>query len=155
MPIDEFTNLARLSLEIDDLTEEQEAELRDGVDLVITIKDASKNVLEVLSLTKTSFTASPVELVVKGEELEDRTDAVKFRSDVPYYIQLVSADGTTVFSGLDNSDYVSTTGEEMLFAYIPKKSYERTMMIQTRWNREINGGKTNPAYFRIIALDID
>ena len=189
LPIDEFTNLARLRLEIDDLTEEQEAELRDGVDLVVTIKDASKNILEVLSLSKTSFTASPAELVVKGEELEDRTDVVKFRSDVPYYIQLVNSDGTVVTSGLDNSNYVSTTGsasiilrnvneidyefdtrtayyieeipgktgvfsfgvrnsdDEMLFAYVNQSSSEGTMNIQTRRNREINGEETNPAEF--------
>lgn len=102
VPIDEFTNIAALRLEIDDLTEEQEAELRDGVELVVTVKDASKAVLEVLNFTKTSFTDSPDELVMPGEELEDLTDVVKFRSDIPYYIQTYKADGTEIVGGLDN-----------------------------------------------------
>ncbi|KQC29492.1 hypothetical protein [Flagellimonas eckloniae] len=113
LPIDEFTNLATLRLEIDDLTAEQEAELRDGVDLVVTVKDASKAVLEVLNFTKTSFTDSPDELIMNGEGLEDLTDVVKFRSDIPYYIQMVSEDGT-VYGGPDNSFYLSNTGTDRM-----------------------------------------
>lgn len=110
VPIDEFTNLAALRLEIDDLTEEQEAELRDGVDLVVTVKDDSKNVLEVLNFTKTSFSDSPDELLMEGEELEDLTDVVKFRSGIPYYIQVLTpgSDGTEVFGGPSNSAFTDS-----------------------------------------------
>ena len=109
LPIDEFTNIAALRLEIDDLTEEQEAELRDGVDLVVTVKDESKSVLEVLEFTKTSFTDSPDELQMEGKELEDLTDVVKFRSGIPYYIQFVSADGTNAGGGPSNQAYNDNT----------------------------------------------
>ena len=109
VPIDEFTNLAALRLEIDDLTEEQVAELRDGVDLVVTVKDDSKNVLEVSNFTKTSFSDSPDELLMEGEELEDLTDVVKFKSGIPYYIQVYSDDGKEIIGGPDNRTFNSTT----------------------------------------------
>ncbi|TMM55959.1 hypothetical protein FEE95_15055 [Maribacter algarum] len=109
LPIDEFTNMAVLRLEIDDLTEEQEAELRDGVDLVVTVKDDSKNVLEVLNFTKTSFSDSPDELIMPGEELEDLTDVVKFKSGIPYYIQVYSDDGKEIIGGPDNRTFNHNT----------------------------------------------
>ena len=246
VPVDPFTNIASIRLEIDDLTAEQETELKDGVDLVVTVKDASKEILEVSNFTKTSFTDSPNELMMEGAELADRTDVIRFRSDIPYYIQLLNDDGTAVVQGAVNTNYLSTTSisesidlrsvadidydvdtstayyfEEIpgktgvfsigvrdgnggkLFAYI-KGDASGTLNIQTRENRRINGSDTNttanigyqfriekaglgvytistespsfglgplkriggnarlgingggsPAYFRIIALDID
>ena len=125
LPIDEFTNMAVLRLEIDDLTEEQEAELRDGVDLVVTVKDASKAILEVLNFTKTSFTDSPDELIMPGEELEDLTDVVKFKSGIPYYIQVYSDDGKEIIGGPDNRTFNSTTSlsENIYFRHSDEIDY--------------------------------
>jgi hypothetical protein len=126
LPIDEFTNLAALRLEIDDLTEEQEAELREGVDLVVTVKDDSKNVLEILNFTKTSFSDSPVELLMEGEELEDLTDVVKFKSDIPYYIQFYNADGTVIAGGPDNRAFTNSASlaEKIKLRDISNINYE-------------------------------
>ncbi|WP_350290804.1 hypothetical protein [uncultured Croceitalea sp.] len=126
VPIDEFTNIAALRLEIDDLTEEQEAELRDGVELVVTVKDASKAVLEVLNFTKTSFTDSPDELVMPGEGLEDLTDVVKFRSDIPYYIQFYNSDGTVIAGGADNRAFTNSASlaEKIKLRDISNINYE-------------------------------
>jgi len=101
--VDEFTNLARLQLEIDELAEEQEVELRDGVDILVTIKDESKNILESKPFTKTSFTDNPSELNMEGTGLDDLNDIVKFRNDKIYFIQLYDPDGKEIIGSPNNS----------------------------------------------------
>ncbi len=149
VPIDEFTNLAVLRLEIDDLTEEQEAELRDGVDLVVTVKDDSKNVLEVLNFTKTSFSDSPDELLMEGEELEDLTDVVKFKSGIPYYIQLYSDDGKEIIGGPDNRTFNSTTSLSRLIYFRDAAEIDYTVDTSTAYFFEEIPGKPGVFSFGI------
>ena len=107
LTIDEFTNIARLQFEIDDLTAEQEAELREGVDILVTVKDENKNVLESKPFKKTSFTENPNALNMVGDDLDDLNDIVKFRSDMRYAVQSYNEDGTEIIGGLQNSGHAN------------------------------------------------
>ncbi len=110
--IDEYTNMANHSIQVDDLTEAQEKELREGVDLTITIKDANNQVIETEELTKTSFTPSPAEIFLEGKSLTDLTPPVSIRSDVPHYIQIYTEDFSGIRGGINNSNYYRTDSRE-------------------------------------------
>lgn len=110
LTLDEYTNMAKHSFDIDDLSDEQEAELREGVDIVITAKDENNNVIDTKTITKTSFKSSPQDIKLKGESLADQTPAVSIRSDVPHYIQVYERNSNEIGGGL-NSEYYSYTSK--------------------------------------------
>lgn len=151
--IDEYTNMAKHSFKIDDLTDAQAEELRDGVDLTITIKDANNDVIEEQVLTRTSFTPSPSEIALEGAQLTDLSPPVSLRSDVPYYIQLFRED--EIQGGINNENYAYTDFVASSVWGIKNENinYESEFDLRIVYHLEAIAGK--PGVFAIARYDGD
>jgi len=103
--LDEYTNVAKHSFKVDDLTDAEETELREGVDIVIVVKDANGGVLETKTISKTSFIPSPAEIAMEGDDLEDNNPPIALREGVPYYIQDFGNDNENILGGIYNRSY--------------------------------------------------
>jgi hypothetical protein len=86
---DAFNNIANVVFKNEDLPDEVEAELKEGVPVDITILDETDNVLASKSFSKLSFKSSPPEQEIDDERLEDLFAGVTFREDILHYVQIV------------------------------------------------------------------
>ncbi|EDP70802.1 hypothetical protein FBALC1_08583 [Flavobacteriales bacterium ALC-1] len=93
LDVDPFTNIARLKLSIDDLTENAEDELRNGVSIDIEILDPNGNTITSESYSIMSFTQGNNEIDVDASALEANNLELDFNPSVRYYLQLVNAQG--------------------------------------------------------------
>tara|TARA_R110002111_G_scaffold262631_1_gene339642 strand:- start:292 stop:1920 length:1629 start_codon:yes stop_codon:yes gene_type:complete len=91
--VDSLTNIARLKLPIDDLTEAAENELRNGVSIDIQIQDSNDSTITSESYSIISFTQGNNEIDVDASALEAINTELYFNPDVRYYLQLVNAQG--------------------------------------------------------------
>ncbi|SHJ53894.1 ETX/MTX2 family pore-forming toxin [Aquimarina spongiae] len=105
---DEFNNLATLSLKNEDLSEEAQAELKDGVPVSVRVLDKNENELATKSITKLSFTPSPSEEHIPADKLEDLYAKVNLREDVRHYVQIVNQDSNEIY-GAPNSIFFPNT----------------------------------------------
>ncbi|GAA4270907.1 hypothetical protein GCM10022258_02000 [Aquimarina gracilis] len=102
VPFDEFNNIANLSFKNENLSEEAQAELKDGVAITIKVLDENENELVTKVISKISFTSSPSEELISADDLEDRYAKVSIREDVKHYMQIVTGDNDEVY-GAPNS----------------------------------------------------
>nr|WP_299066757.1 hypothetical protein [uncultured Allomuricauda sp.] len=107
-----FSNIASLSFKNEDLTEEAEAELREGVPLIIDILDENGNVLATEEISKQSFTSNPSQIEINSNHLEDLYKTVNLKEDIIYFVQLVEENNTQIF-GAPNSKQFPTGGNNV------------------------------------------
>ncbi len=93
LDVHSFTNIAQLKIPVVDLSENAEAELRDGIGLEIEIRDSSGNQITSESYNKKSFKEGGNQINIDASELEYQVQDLYFTEDLHYYIQPVNADG--------------------------------------------------------------
>ena len=91
--VDSFTNIAKLSLAVDDLSSDAEEELRDGVSLDISILDPSNNVITSKSFSVISFEENGNQIDIDASDLEEQFQEFFFNQNVRHYLQLVDPGG--------------------------------------------------------------
>lgn len=91
--IDAFTSLAVLSISVESLSEEAEAELRDGVEITVDIKNANDQIIHSETFGKTSFKTNENRLIPATFEMEDLGTEVAFKEGMPYFLQIVFTSG--------------------------------------------------------------
>lgn len=96
VPFDEFSNLAILSFENDELEDTLENELKDGVPVQVTVRDENDAVLVTQDFTKLSFKPSPDDEEISAEGLDDLFAEVTLRKDLKYYVQVVNEDNVVI-----------------------------------------------------------
>jgi len=91
--VDLFTNMAQLSLSVEDLTEAAEAELRNGVDLDIEILNTANSVIFSESFTIVSFEENGNQIDIDASSLSYVTEALHFKEGMRHYLQTTNSDG--------------------------------------------------------------
>jgi len=92
--VDPFTKIAQLKLPVEDLSESEEDELKDGVGLEYEVYDESDNLLVSESLSVVSFEENSNQLDVDASSLSYQQQELDFGDNVRYYLQLVDSDGS-------------------------------------------------------------
>lgn len=87
--IDPDTNLAQLSIKVQDLSEAAQAQLKDGVPINVSILDENDNMLTNKSFSILSFKSNPEAQEVDDNTLSDIRNNLTFKEGIPYYIQIV------------------------------------------------------------------
>ena len=91
--VDPFTKIAQLRLPIEDLTESEEDELKDGVGLEYEVFDESNDLLVSESFSVVSFEENGNQFEVDASSLSFQQQELDFGDNIPYYLQLVNSDG--------------------------------------------------------------
>ncbi|MCK8522065.1 hypothetical protein M0D21_10830 [Aquimarina sp. D1M17] len=99
---DEFNNIASLSFKNENLSEEAQTELKNGVPVTIKVFDENDNELSTKEISKLSFVSNPAEEEMSSDNLEDRYAKVSIREDVKHYMQIVNTDTEEIY-GAPNS----------------------------------------------------
>ncbi|NBC57640.1 MAG: hypothetical protein GVY05_05065 [Bacteroidetes bacterium] len=94
LDVDPFTKIAQLKLPVEDLSESEEDELKDGVGLEYEVYDESDNLLVSKSLSVVSFEENSNQLDVDASSLSFQQQELDFGDNIPYYLQLVDSDGS-------------------------------------------------------------
>ncbi len=93
LEVDPFTNQARLVLPIEDLSEDAEAELRDGVGLEVAIIDKNGAGLGSSSFSVVSFQENGTTLEISAASLPWVERPVSFNASIRHYVQPISPSG--------------------------------------------------------------
>ncbi len=91
--IDEFTNIAQLSIAVEDLSIEAEAELRNGVPIVVTVLDDNNVAILTESISIQSLEENGADIPLNISQLEEITNEIDFMPNMPHFIQLVDGNG--------------------------------------------------------------
>lgn len=91
--IDPFTNLGQLSIQVESLTDEQEAELRNGVDITIQILDNSDNEITSESHSVVTFEENGNQIDINATNLAYVLQSLNFKDNMRHYLQLVDLNG--------------------------------------------------------------
>ncbi|WP_019670579.1 hypothetical protein [Eudoraea adriatica] len=102
LEVDPFTNFASFKLALENLTDEAEETLRNGVDLTIELLDENETTLFTEALNNVLFKENGTQEELRGENVADSNTAVHLKPDTPYFVQLVSDDGEIQTKALDN-----------------------------------------------------
>lgn len=105
--IDPDTNIAQLSFNVDELSEEAREELSSGVPISITIKDENDSVLSQEDISIVSFKNNPPNEEINSENLINLyNESFTFRESQKYYMQIVAEGDLTS----DNACWVDYNG---------------------------------------------
>ncbi|EDP70381.1 hypothetical protein FBALC1_06478 [Flavobacteriales bacterium ALC-1] len=105
--IDVDTNIAQLSFDVEDLSEEARDELSSGVPISITIKDGNGSVLSQEDISIVSFKNNPPNEEINSENLVNLyNESFTFRESQKYYMQIVAEGDLTS----DNACWVDYNG---------------------------------------------
>lgn len=93
LDVDAFTNIAQLKLPVEDLSEDAEAELRNGVGLAIEVLDEANNVITTESISVISLEENENQININASSLEYQSPDLNFKDNMRHYLQLVNANG--------------------------------------------------------------
>ncbi len=108
IPFDKFNNIANLSFKNENLSEEAQTELKNGVEVTIRVLDENDNILSIKEISKLSFTPSPKEEEIPADDLNDLYAKVSIRENVPHFIQIVTTDNDEIFGAPNSVLYANT-----------------------------------------------
>lgn len=130
LEVDPFTNVAKLSLAIEDLSESAESELRDGVGLEVQVLDGNGSTLQTTSFSVVSFRENGLELNIDASTLAEIVKPVSFNEAVTHYLQPVNPSG----------DYTSTV------VWKPSSAIDNNVKLVTR-SSSFNKGTTSEQFY--------
>ena len=93
LSVDSFTKIAQLSIAVEDLTEDAESELRNGIPLTITISDNSGQELLSESFSIVNFLENGTSILPNSTNLQYLTEEISFKSNLPHFLQTVDENG--------------------------------------------------------------
>lgn len=102
---DPYNNLANLNFNNEDLSDEMETALKNGVPVEVVVQDETGKSLATKSFPKLSFTPSPAEQEIENEKLPDLLGSVDIREEVLHYIQIITPNNE--FFGAPSSESYS------------------------------------------------
>lgn len=108
IPFDEFNNLANLAFKNENLSNEQQTELRNGVAIQVKVLDENDVEIAMKDISKLSFASSPDEEEISANDLEDLYAKVAIREDVKHFVQIVTSDSEDIY-GAPNSTLFPNT----------------------------------------------
>ncbi len=91
--IDPFTNMARLSIPVESLTDEQEAELSNGVGVDLTVLDEANSTIITESYSILSFEENGNQIDIDASNLSYVIKDLEFKDNMRHYLQVVDTDG--------------------------------------------------------------
>ena len=83
--LNEFTNIASISYDVDELSDAEFAELKEGVSATINIKDADGKSILTETFSKFSFKENGARLTIKADAIAPKVSRPSFNTDIPYY----------------------------------------------------------------------
>tara|TARA_R110002050_G_scaffold56512_3_gene127112 strand:+ start:64520 stop:66163 length:1644 start_codon:yes stop_codon:yes gene_type:complete len=122
LEIDEFTNLATLALQVEELSVAILEELKNGVPITVALKDKDDNTIIYQSFSIVSFRENGTFITMNTDELTAVEKPISFNTNIPYYIQLMD-DGV-----LTNRVFTRDIAEDFNFTY----------GLMNTWLRELN-----------------
>ncbi len=93
LDVDPFTNIAQLIISVEDLSDSEEEELRNGVGLDIEILDETNSVIISESYSVISFEENGSQIDIDATSLEELFEELDFKDDMRHYLQLVNPSG--------------------------------------------------------------
>lgn len=173
--IDEFTNLGRLSIAVEDLAEAALAELRNGVSLDIILKDSDETIVSEQSFSAESFRENGTLVVMDAKSLPLLNNTLMVNTELPHYIHLVYNEEFTNHvlesddpSNLNRSHYTgtpfgigpkaSTMNMENVssqFRLLPVSGKEDTYFIKAAWDEFYFGQWEDTDYWLFFTTNRD
>lgn len=158
--VDPFTNMAQLSIPVGTLNGEQEAELRNGIDLTIQVLDNFDNQITIESHSVVTFEENGNQIDVNATDLEYVQQALNFKDNMQHYLQLVDYNGnygkgvvwkpsSALGSGVKlekrTSSFSAGTTSEQYFLYKFEGVENEFAIYSANTNRYLTIGKTTRA----------
>ncbi|MEW7292206.1 hypothetical protein [Aquimarina sp. 2304DJ70-9] len=149
LDINKFTNMASISFLIDELSDAAIAELKEGISILVDIKDEAGKIILTESFSKVSFkeNGTPVNITANALTVEEKP--LSFNPEIPYYFQLI----------LDNelSDLTITTAiAPNISLYAPRyrqNSFNSTENIKSQYYLAPVPGKNSTFYIREVGTN--
>jgi len=91
--VDEFTHIAQYKLVLEELSEEAQTELMDGVPIEITVRDGNGLTIFAQNFSVVSFRESGEPVNLNTANLEYQNPAPDFKTGMPHFMQTVDAGG--------------------------------------------------------------
>lgn len=92
--VNSFTNIAQLTISVEDLSPEAEDELRNGVSLDIEILDNNDTLITTDSYSIIPLVENGTDIPVNDDAIEFNNTQLHFKLEMPHFLQTVSADGS-------------------------------------------------------------
>jgi len=158
LQVDEFTNIARLSLSRGELSDAAEKELTDGVSVSITIKDNTSTTILEDTWSVVSFTENGTSLVPNDSSLGYKEETISFMETMPHFLQTVDANGNYGDKALEIPSAAGSNGIDLVedvslfrnswsnhqYYFVKVSDQENTFAIYSRFtNRYLTIGNTN------------
>jgi len=89
LAVDPYTMMSQIKLAIEDLNDEQENELKEGVEVVVELLDERGSSIVEQTFSKVSFQSNPAPTSIAATNLEDLDTEVHLKANTPYYMQLI------------------------------------------------------------------
>jgi len=105
--LDEYNNLALFSFDPEEIGDALKNELKNGVPVTVTIKNASGDVLATQSFSKISFKPGPDEQEIDATNVDDLYAGISLRPNVKYYVQAADK-GLDILGAPTSQGYPST-----------------------------------------------
>ncbi|WP_298902161.1 hypothetical protein [uncultured Psychroserpens sp.] len=93
LTVDPFTQVAQLSIAIEDLSEDAENELRNGIPLSIIVRDSNNQELISESFSIVNFLENGTSIIPNTSDLQFLTEEISFKENMPHFLQTVDANG--------------------------------------------------------------
>lgn len=87
--LNQFTLMAQLKLPVQDLSDAAQAELREGVEVIVKVFDESATLILEETISKISFQSNPLPFSIEPSGLEDLNTKVFLKDNTPYYLQIL------------------------------------------------------------------
>lgn len=128
--VDPFTSMAQLSISVETLSEEQEAELRNGIGLTIQVLDNTDTEISTESFSIITFEENGNQIDVDASDLEYVIQSLDFKANMQHYLQVVDLNG-------DYSNYI---------VWKPSSALGNGVDLERRAS-SFNAGTTSEQYF--------
>jgi hypothetical protein len=112
--IDSFTNIAQLSIPVENLTAEAQNELRNGAPMTITVLDGNDEEIISESYSIISFEENGNNVLIDDSNLEYNEASISFKPLMPHFLQTVDANGNYGSNALEIS---SSAGDSATSLY--------------------------------------
>ncbi|EZH75778.1 hypothetical protein ATO12_03045 [Aquimarina atlantica] len=143
--LNEFTNVASISIPIEDLSDAAVNELKEGVSVTIDIKDKEGKTIRTETFTKVSFQKNGTALKISVSTLTEKKKPLSFNSAIPYHVQVV-VDGELSNLGIATVE----TSDGRIFPKYIKDAFNAINKIKAQYYLSPVPGKEATFYIRTV-----
>ncbi|WP_299275074.1 hypothetical protein [uncultured Psychroserpens sp.] len=136
LTVDPFTHVAQLSIAIEDLSEDAENELRNGIPLSIIVRDSNNQELISESFSIVNFLENGTSIIPNTSDLQFLAEEISFKNNMPHFLQTVDANGNYGTNAVEKPSSAGSSGVELKEDF---SSYSSSWTNHQYYFHKING----------------